>query len=89
MELPINHHVLVGPKPHGNITREQAIELLEPVIRRIRMMPEFGPAFVVGFALRNPDAHTDPEFFIQVAEMEAAYRIEPYFRPRDTLYKGL
>lgn len=89
LEQPINHSVLVGTHPQGDITREHAIELLEPVIRRIRMLPDFGSHFLVGITLRNPDAQTDPDYFLQVAEMETSYRIESFARPKQSLYRGL
>jgi hypothetical protein len=92
MELPINNSVLVKydqSTAEFDITRESVIKLLEPVIRRITMLPDFGQGFIVGIALRKPDAITDTDWFVQVAEMEPAVRIEPYFKPKQTLYKGL
>lgn len=79
---PIHESVIIdGDRP----TVEELHKLLIPLMERVWL--EGGPVVV---SIRNGiDAQSDPRRFISVTEVEPAYEIRPYFRVRQSMYKGL
>lgn len=86
--LPVNESITVGIKDLP--TDEELAPLFKKIGDRIREIGTGygGQSFVLGFA-RRMDATSDPDCYIHMAEMEAAYKIEPYFRPKQSRYTGL
>lgn len=67
----------------GNLSDEELLKLFRPLIKRINELGE-KEAVVIGFAIRR-----DSKEYIQMVEMEPAFSITPYFKPKASRYKNI